>query len=158
LEARIERVKQWRQLAVRGSSGLRFRHDVASAYDYRCLFSGQRLPRLEVTDSAGVDASHILPWSTHDIDSVRNAVCLDKLCHWAFDEGVLRLTFDESVNAYVLDVPPDVQSAARRSNFDMGYFESLTGPIPASRLPRNQAAWPSKNYLGELNRVMSGGE
>ena len=98
-EARIERVKQWRRQAVRGATGSRFRRDVATSYEYRCIFTGQRLPRLEVTDSAGVDSAHILPWSTHDINSVRNGLCLNKQCHWAFDEGVVRLTFDPGVNS-----------------------------------------------------------
>ena len=156
IEARIERVKAWRQLAVRGAGGSKFRRDVASAYEYRCLFSGQRLPRLQVTASAGVDVAHILPWSTHDINSTRNGICLNKLCHWAFDEGVLRLRHDESAGLYILEVPDEVRNAATQAAFDLPYFESLTGPVPASRLPKNEHAWPSPKYLAELNRVMSG--
>src|SRR5207302_1937041 len=83
--AKIERVKQWRQVANRGADARRFHTDVTDAYDARCLFSGQRLPRTSVTDSAGVDAAHILPWSTHDLNTVKNGICLNKQCHWAFD-------------------------------------------------------------------------
>jgi hypothetical protein len=81
IEARVDRVREWRQIAVRGASGVRFRSEVARVYDFRCLFTGQRLPKTEVTESAGVDAAHILPWSTHDLDSPRNGLCLSKLCH-----------------------------------------------------------------------------
>jgi hypothetical protein len=154
-EARIKRLKVWRQLAVRGISGLKFRRAVASAYDYRCLFSGQRLPRLQFTESPGVDVAHILPWSTHNIDSPRNGICLDKLCHWAFDEGIIRLRYDKNAGSYILEVPDQVRSAATQAIFDIAYFEALTGPIPVSRLPNNQKFWPSPKYLDELNRVMT---
>ncbi len=153
-EARIERVKQWRQQALRGPAGRKFRKDVSTSYEYRCIFSGQRLPRLEVTDSAGVDSAHILPWSTHDINSVRNGLCLNKQCHWAFDEGVLRVTFDKGSNTYLVDLPDEVRKAAKKTSFDVEYFEALTGPIPESRLPKNKALWPSPKYIEELNRFM----
>jgi putative restriction endonuclease len=152
--ARIERIKQWRMQAVRGSAGYKFRREVSAAYEYRCLFTGQRLPKLEVTESAGVDSAHILPWSTHDIDSVRNGVCLNKQCHWAFDEGVLRLTFDAGAGTYVVDVPDPVRKAAKKASFDLQYFEALTGPISGSRLPKNKALWPSPTYIEELNRFV----
>jgi putative restriction endonuclease len=155
MAARIVRLKEWRQVAIRGSVGSRFRREVSAAYDYRCLFTGQRLPRLEVTESAGVDAAHILPWSTHDLNSTRNGICLNKLCHWAFDEGVLRLRYDDRDGAYRLELPEEVRTAARSTVFDLDYFERLAGPIPAAHLPTNRAAWPSPNYLEELNRVMS---
>ena len=155
-EARIQRVKQWRQQAVRGSAGNKFRKEVSDSYDYKCIFSGLRLPRLEVTESAGVDSAHILPWSTHDINSVRNGLCLNKQCHWAFDEGVLRITFDATSNLYVVEVPRKVRSAARKKSFDLNYFESLEGPIPTSRLPKNHNLWPSPKYIEELNRFMAG--
>jgi len=153
-EARVQRVKQWRQQAERGSAGRRFGRRVSSAYDYRCLFSGQRLPRLDVTDSPGVDSAHILPWSSYDLNSVRNGVCLNKECHWAFDQGILRLAFDDTSNAYVLSVPDSVRGAAARAGFDIEYFQSMAGAIPRARLPGNTALWPAPAYLDELNRYM----
>ena len=153
--ARIERLRQWRQIAVRGSAGNRFRSDVAAVYDSRCVFSGRRLPRMDITDSAGIDAAHILPWSTHNINSVSNGICLDKLCHWAFDEGILRLKFDRSADAYFLEVPARVERASSAANFDLEYFRSLAGPVPRTRLPRDPSNWPSTTYLRELNAFMS---
>jgi len=152
--ARIERIKQWRQQAVRGSAGAKFRRDVSTTYEYRCIFSGQRLPRLEVTESAGVESAHILPWSTHDINSVRNGLCLNKQCHWAFDEGVLRLTFDKDSGRYLLDIPEHVRTAAIKASFELQSFETLTGPIAESRLPKDKRAWPSPTYIEALNRFM----
>lgn len=153
-QALIQRIKVWRQVAERGASGRNFSREVTAAYQSRCLFSGHRLPRLELTQSSGVDAAHILPWSTHDLNSVRNGVCLNKQCHWAFDEGILRLEFDGAANTYHVSLPDAVRSAASTGSFDLEYFESIAGPIPRSRLPENQALWPSPNYLTELNRYM----
>ncbi len=150
-EARIERVKQWRQIAVRGVEGVRFRKNIVEAYDYRCIFSGERMPRLEHTETAGVDAAHILPWSTYDINSLSNGLCLNKLCHWAFDEGIIRLSFDKSENVYVVNIPDAIREAARRSSFDLDYFQSFTGAIPESRLPKNKKSRPEPRYLDELD-------
>jgi hypothetical protein len=155
-EALVQRVKVWRQQAERGSSGRKFSRDVSDAYGYRCIFSGQRLPRLEITDSPGVDSAHILPWSTHDLNSVRNGLCLNKQCHWAFDQGILRLAFDRKSNTYTVSVPGTVKQAASKASFDLEYFESLAGPIPEARLPRDNALWPSPAYIAELNRYMTG--
>ena len=118
------------------------------------MFSGQRLPKTEVTDSAGVDAAHILPWSTHNLNSVRNGICLNKLCHWAFDAGIVKLTFDVSCSQYILEIPMPVRRAASKVDFDLAYFESLSGPIPRTHLPGNKSLWPSAKYLDQLNQFM----
>ncbi|MDD5704957.1 MAG: HNH endonuclease [Kiritimatiellae bacterium] len=155
-EARIERVRQWRLAAVRGASANTFRSTVRDAYDSRCLFTGQRLPRTEATTTAGVDVAHILPWSRFDLDAATNGLCLSKQCHWAFDEGVFRLSFDDKVNAYVVAIPNPVHHAAHKAKFDMAAFDAITGPIPENRLPKNSALWPSKVFLTELNQFLDG--
>jgi len=149
-EAKIERIKQWRQIAVRGAEGARFRKRITEVYDYRCIFSGERMPRLECTETAGVDAAHILPWSTYNINSMKNGLCLSKLCHWAFDEGVMRIKYDMAENVYLLEVPKAVRDAAKKSMFDLDYFTSLEGVIGESRLPKNRKHWPDPKYLDEL--------
>jgi hypothetical protein len=58
------------------------------------------------------------------------------------------------VNQYVLQIPDKMKSAASTARFDLAYFESLAGPIPVDRLPSNKAAWPSPQYLDELNKFM----
>lgn len=153
-EALITRIKKWRKLAERGVSGRKFSRNVSNAYDYRCLFTGQRLPRFELTASSGVDSAHILPWTAYDLNSVNNGLCLNKQCHWAFDQGLLRLEFDGSCNSYILRVPNDVHEAAVSASFDIAYFESLSGPIPRGRLPQNTSQWPAPKYIEELNRYM----
>jgi hypothetical protein len=83
-----------------------------------------------------------------------NGLCLNKQCHWAFDEGVFRLSFDDGENAYVVSIPDPIRRAAQAANFDIGSFDAIVGVIPGSRLPANEAHWPSRQYLAELNRFV----
>ncbi len=153
-EARVDRVRKWRLAAVRGSSATAFRRKVREAYDSRCMFSGLQLPRTEVTATAGVDAAHILPWSRFDLDSTKNGICLNKQCHWAFDEGLLRLSYDDAENSYVVSIPNPVRLAAKKAHFDIESFEAIIGRVPQNRLPAAEALWPSRQYLAELNRFL----
>jgi len=155
-EARVERVRQWRLAAVRGGSASVFRREVREAYNSRCMFSGQRLPRTPATSTPGVDAAHILPWSRFDLDATKNGLCLNKQCHWAFDEGLFRLSFDDTENAYIISIPDPVRLAAKSADFDLGSFDTIAGVVPANRLPPNRAQWPSRKYLAELNRFLDG--
>lgn len=155
-EARVERAREWRLASVRGSSAGIFRRQVITAYDSRCMFSGERLPRTDATRTAGVDAAHILPWSRFDLDSTVNGLCLNKQCHWAFDVALFRLSFDAGENIYVVSIPDAVRTAATRASFDLKNFEALAGPIARDRLPASEALWPSPEYLCELNRFLDG--
>jgi hypothetical protein len=155
-EARVVRVRQWRLAVVRGGSANAFRRGVREAYDSRCMFSGQRLPRTSATSTPGVDAAHILPWSRFDLDSTRNGLCLNKQCHWAFDEGLLRLDYDTTENSYVVTIPNPVRLAVQSAHFDIESFDSIVGVVPRSRLPANEAFWPSRQYITELNTFLDG--
>lgn len=155
-EARVERVRQWRLAAARGASSAAFRRDVREAYNSRCMFSGKRLPRTDATATAGVDAAHILPWSLFDLDVTDNGICLSKECHWAFDAGVLRLSHDDTVSRYVVSIPARIPPAALAAGFDLGSFAALVGEVPLDRLPVDAALWPSRVYVGELNRFLDG--
>lgn len=152
--ARAERVKQWRLAALRGHSSKVFRENVRSAYDSRCLFSGQKMPRTAATRSPGVDAAHILPWSRFELDSTRNGLCLSKQCHWAFDAGLFKLSYDSSENSYVLSIPDSVKAATLVADFDLGHFEKLSGKIPRKHLPSDEKLWPEPSYLTKLNEFL----
>jgi predicted restriction endonuclease len=141
---------------VRGGNAAAFRRKVREAYNWGCLFSGQRLPLTEATLTPGVDAAHILPWSRFDIDAIANGLCLSKQCHWAFDTGLFRLNFDDAENVYVVSIPDPVRLAAKAAHFDLGSFQANTGAVPRNRLPANEALWPSHQYLAELNRFIEG--
>jgi HNH endonuclease len=146
-----ERIRKWRKQADRGPNARRFSTAVREAYDYRCLFSGERFPKLEIFDSAGVDGAHILPWSTHGLNSIKNGICLCKQCHWGFDNGLLRLDFDSQSNNYLLSIPKSVEDIAVRENFDLVRFQRSTGVIDKSKLPLDQKLWPSPEYIHEFN-------
>ncbi len=146
-----EIIKQWRLAAVRGSAANTFKYNVQSAYNYRCAFTGLRLPMTELTYTPGVDAAHILPWSRYDINVVNNGICLSKLCHWAFDNGVLRLDFNPSSSRYRLSVPEAIVQVAAPAGFDLNYFQSLAGELPQDRFPASPDLRPSREYLEHLN-------
>jgi len=149
-DSRRERARKWRRQADRGPGAREFSIRVRKAYDYRCVFSGERFPKLSVLDSAGVDGAHILPWSTHELNAVSNGLCLCKLCHWAFDSGLLRLDFDGQSRDQ-LSVPAHVQAVAVPAKFDLMRFQKMAGRIDPSRFPRNQKLWPAPKNLQELN-------
>lgn len=145
------RIRKWRKQADRGPGARKFSIDVRGAYDYRCLFSGERFPKIDLLDSAGVDGAHILPWSTHGLNSVENGICLCKQCHWAFDNGLFRLDFDSQSSSYLLKIPQNIQALAIQENFDLDFFKKNIGPLDVSRLPANHKLWPSPKHIQEFN-------
>ena len=64
-----------------------FRRAVVKSYDHRCALCGVRIVTSE--GHTVVDAAHIVPWSVNQNDDIRNGMALCKLCHWAFDEGMM---------------------------------------------------------------------
>jgi hypothetical protein len=153
-QAKVERLSRWRLAVDRNASARKFSKDVKRAYDSRCLFTGHRLPPTDVSPKSGVDAAHILPWRLYNLDVVPNGICLSKHCHWAFDQGFLRLSFDKTVNSYVVALSRPFHGAASRAGFDLAPFAGLLGPIPKTRLPKNPKDWPSPKYLADLYRFL----
>jgi hypothetical protein len=147
-------IRQWRKQAARGAAAAQFSRQVKQAYDFRCAFSGLRLPRAEGISPAGVQSAHILPWAKFDLNTVRNGLCLTGLCHWAFDAGVVRLDYDLKQEHIVLSVPEQVREAAAAAGLDIHHFEKMQGPLPQENFPGDRALWPSPKYLKELNRRM----
>jgi hypothetical protein len=152
-ESRRERTRKWRKQVDRGPGAREFSVRVKEAYDYRCFFSGERFPRLPVLPSSGVDGAHILPWSTHQLNSVPNGLCLCKQCHWAFDNGLIRLDFNAQTNDYLLSIPSDVSESAVRERFNLEVFQRNIGRIDRRRLPQNQRLWPSPDHISALNAI-----
>lgn len=154
VEAARRNLRKWRKLAIRGHEGTVFRRLVTKMYNSTCVISGLRLPKISVTSLPGVDAAHILPWSQYEINHPSNGLCLTKLCHWAFDNGILRLDYDSSEKLYVVSIPKQVIRSASAEGFDLKHFAELTGPIPAERLPRQKENWPKPQYLKINNDIM----
>lgn len=155
-EAQRRSLITWRKQAARGAAGRRFSESVKAAYEYRCAFCGGRFPKLQSSATSGVDGAHILPWAKYDLNSVVNGLCLCKTCHWAFDNGLLRLDCRASKKQYLLSVPKSVKPEAKAVQFDLSRFEDLVGPLAKWKLPESEALWPSPKYLAELNRLMYG--
>jgi putative restriction endonuclease len=86
MRADAERMRETRE-PVRNQG---FRKAVQTAYDHRCAFTGLRLLTPEY--HTAIDAAHIVPWKESHDDRVQNGLALSKLCHWAFDEGLLGVT------------------------------------------------------------------
>jgi putative restriction endonuclease len=64
-----------------------FRKAIVSLYEHRCALCGIRM--LTPEGHTVVEAAHIIPWSESQDDRPTNGLCLCRLCHWSFDEGLL---------------------------------------------------------------------
>jgi len=149
-------VSRWRKSVVRTAAGRAFSQKVRVAYEFRCALSGEVLPKLPNTTSPGVDGAHILPWARYELNTVSNGICLNKLCHWAFDAGVLRIDHDASSDRYVVSIPDAVRHEGSAAELSLDYFDALQGPIPVERLPSDRRLWPSPTYLERLNSELFG--
>ena len=111
-----------------------FRRIVVKAYDHRCAFCGVRIITPE--QHTAVDAAHIVPWSKSRNDDIRNGMALCKLCHWAFDEGMMGVADNYVViTSHQISVNPNVP----------GFLQTLSGRniIP----PTDRDLWPAQQYL-----------
>lgn len=143
-------VARWRKAVVRSAKGRAFSRKVRQIYSYRCAVSGELFPKLPHTASAGVDGAHILPWARYELNSPRNGICLNKLCHWAFDAGIIRIDGD-SQGRYFVSVPDRIRAEGLPMEMSLDYFDAIEGEIPRERLPADEAEWPSPLYLDRLN-------
>lgn len=149
-------ISRWRKQAVRDAAGRRFAEAVKAAYDYRCVVCSHRYPKLDSAATAGVDGAHILPYRRYDLNEVINGLCLCKLCHWAFDNGIVRMDYRQRGRSYVISIPRSARQEARATGFDLSFFDQYEGPVARARLPQSETLWPSATYLGELNAQLYG--
>lgn len=152
-EAARNRMKVWRQVAMRGAAGAKFSLQVREAYNHTCMFTGMRLPKTPMTGSSGVDAAHILPWAEYDLNSVSNGLCLSKLCHWAFDAGILQLVFDGSSSKYQIQLSEAALSAESVGLLKLNGLRDIQGVVSASLLPKDSASWPKPLFLKVYNEA-----
>ena len=153
-EAARNRLKKWRHQACRDNNAARFSKNVKEAYRHTCLFSGYFLPKTPLTGSAGVDSAH----AEYDLNSVKNGLCLSKLCHWAFDCGILRLDYDSAVGEYLLTIPDKYLELEQSGEIDLSPFIALVGVIPSNRLPQKRSDWPNPRYLEKYNESLDANE
>lgn len=144
---------QWKRwVNARGPASAKFRQDVRQAYHWTCMVCGAYLPATPFNAAAGVDAAHILPWATYDLDMVSNGLCLCKHHHWAFDEGLLTIRWDG--RQYLVEVPDVVRDGMKTGypSFPIAELLSRVGPIPSERLPFSGKDRPNPQFLDLLRQ------
>lgn len=154
-EAARNRIKTWRQVALRGAAGAKFSTQVREAYNHTCVFTGMRLPKTLLTGSSGVDAAHILPWAEYNLNSVSNGLCLSKLCHWAFDAGILQLSFDASTESYVIRLSSAAKEAESAGLLKLNGLGDIQGVVSKTLLPKDSSNWPSPSFLKLYNEALN---
>jgi len=116
-----------------------FRRIVVSTYDHRCALCGVRIITPE--QYTVVDAAHIVPWRKNQNDDIRNGMALCKLCHWAFDNGMMGVSenYDIITSRHI----------SAHTNAP-GFLLTLSGRsiIP----PPERDLWPAQQYLAEHRR------
>lgn len=69
---------------------LGFRKAILQLYDHTCAICGIRM--LTPEGYTVVEAAHVKPWRESHDDRPKNGIALCKLCHWAFDEGLMTVS------------------------------------------------------------------
>ena len=72
-----------------------FRKAIVQLYDHRCALCGIRM--LTPEGHTVVEAAHIVPWAKSQDDKPTNGLCLCRICHWSFDEGLMSVGKDYEV-------------------------------------------------------------
>ncbi len=154
-EAARNRIKVWRQVALRGAAGAKFSTEVRQVYNHTCLFTGMRLPKTSATGSSGVDAAHILPWADYNLNAVSNGLCLSKLCHWAFDAGILQLSYDIPTSSYGITLSAAALAAESAGLLKLGGLKDIQGVVSSSLLPKDSSNWPNPAFLKVYNEALN---
>ena len=85
-----------------------------------------------------VEAAHIVPWSESQDDKPTNGLCLCRICHWSFDEGLMSVG-----KKYEVLVSKRVQSDRNIP----GHIQTLIDrPIFK---PDKKQYWPAQMNLGK---------
>lgn len=144
-------MKEWKRWAnARGPASARFKQDVRRAYRASCIICGGHYPPTPYNSTPGVDAAHILPWRDTDLDEVFNGLCLCKIHHWAFDEALIRIRYDNG--RYISEMPEVVQTEipAYDPAFSLDKLQEGLGVIPLGRFPSDSQQWPHPDLLEML--------
>lgn len=118
-----------------------FRRSIVMHYDHRCALCGIRIVTPE--GQTAVDAAHIVPWSVSRNDDIRNGMALCKLCHWAFDRGMMSIS-----DSYTVVLSRNL-SADNNAAGLLGVLTGrrLVGPLASELWPhRKNLAWHRKQY------------
>src|SRR6185312_414739 len=136
IELKKRTVKDWKRWAnARGPASAKFKQEVRRAYSSACFICGAYYPRTPYNTTPGVDAAHIMPWNEYELDEVFNGLCLCKLHHWAFDEAIVMIRYDDG--RYYSEIPENAEHEILESDayFSLDLLRKDVGVIPVERLP-----------------------
>jgi putative restriction endonuclease len=152
---RRELARQRRLASARGPGSGRFRKQVRDAYRSSCIICGLRLPKVWSDGRAGVDSAHILPDSEFELNHITNGLCLCKIHHWAFDEGLIEIRH-ALLSGYSVAIPEEVELRAAdvADPVDISFLRTHVGPIPPERLPADRRKWPNPECLQRLRELL----
>jgi putative restriction endonuclease len=151
IEMKKRIVKDWKRWANgRGPASAKFRQEVRKAYSSTCFLCGAYLPQTSYNSTPGVDAAHIMPWNEDELDEVFNGLCLCKLHHWAFDEAIVIIRYENG--NYVSEIPEQAEREILEleSEFSIKLLKTDLGVIPVERLPSAQRHWPHPELFQNL--------
>jgi len=111
-----------------------FRRAVVTAYLHRCALCGIRVRTLD--GHTAVAAAHIVPWSETQDDRPANGMALCRLCHWGFDEGLMRVS-----SGYEISTSPQLTEIDNLP----GYLTNLEGRGIVG--PSQKPFWPDAESL-----------
>lgn len=111
-----------------------FRRAVVTAYLHRCALCGLRVRTLD--GHTAVAAAHIVPWSKTRDDRPANGMALCRMCHWVFDEGLMRVS-----SGYEISVSPQLTVIDNLP----GYLSNLEGRGIVG--PSKKPFWPDAESL-----------
>ncbi|MBJ6727180.1 HNH endonuclease [Geomesophilobacter sediminis] len=111
-----------------------FRRLVVTSYDHRCAVCGIRIITPE--QYTAVEAAHIVPWCRSKNDDIRNGMALCKLCHWAFDNGMVGVSEN-----YGVIVSRQISADGNAP----GFLLTLAGRTIVG--PEDKRTWPAHEYL-----------
>lgn len=151
IHAKKRTVKDWKRWADgRGPASAKFKQEVRKAYSSTCLICGAYFPKTSYNTSPGIDAAHIMPWNEEELDEVFNGLCLCKIHHWAFDEAIIMVAYENG--NYVCEIPEYAEQEILESEaeFSLKLLREHCGVIPAERLPAARQLWPRPDLLQTL--------
>ena len=111
-----------------------FRRAIVTAYLHRCALCGLRVRTLD--GRTAVAAAHIVPWRETQDDRPANGMALCRMCHWIFDEGLMRVSSNY-----------EISSSPQLTTLDNlpGYLTNLEGRGIVG--PSQKLFWPDTESL-----------
>ena len=111
-----------------------FRRAIVTAYLHRCALCGIRVRTPD--GRTAVAAAHIVPWRETKDDRPVNGMALCRMCHWVFDEGLMRVSSE-----YEISTSPQLTAIDNLP----GYLTNLEGRGIVG--PSRKTFWPDAESL-----------